>query len=447
MTSLMWRTRREQCDDEPGRWPSGRPRTGAAKGADVRALRDLQRWVDTRPLLVDAGLAAGFLLAGLVAVAADLQVLGRAEPGWQPPSPLILIGIPVLTCVPLAWRRRRPLRTLVVVSGGFLLGRFLDHPDVDVALFAVPVAVYSAAAYGHRGRGKVLAAVTVGCLMELAYELFTDIDAYSGLVVAQAFDLAYNSAVFLVPWALGASMRVQRERGTELAVAAEELQQRRDADARRAVAEERVRIARELHDVVAHHVSVIGVQAGAVRHFLRHEGSPILDSLSGIERSSRLAIQELQRTLTLLRESSTDPASRSPRLAEIKDLLTTVSSPGLEVRLREDGPPRDLPASVESTAYRLVQEAVTNALKHSRAGLIEVRLSRHVDELEVTVCNDRAPRSDVGAMAPSPSGPAGHGLVGMRERVALHGGSLQAGPVGEDGFRVHAVLPVSAEDR
>jgi signal transduction histidine kinase len=217
-----------------------------------------------------------------------------------------------------------------------------------------------------------------------------------------------------------------RERRVQLA------ERERDVAAREAVVEERARIARELHDAVAHNVSMIVVQAGAERRVV--EG-PTREVLVTIEQIGRSALTEMRRLVGMLRADAAEPLAPQPGLADLQTLVTQVREAGLPVELRVDGEPRELPVGIELSAYRIVQEALTNALKHAGEASAFVRVHYGPDSLELEIVDD-------GAGAPAPETGGGHGLVGMRERVALYGGRLDAGERPSGGFAIRVLLPI-----
>ena len=218
-----------------------------------------------------------------------------------------------------------------------------------------------------------------------------------------------------------------RERRAELA------ERERDVAAREAVVEERARIARELHDVIAHNVSMMVVQAGAERRLL--ERGSTQEVLESIEQIGRGALTEMRRLVGMLRSDADDPLAPQPGLDDLPTRVTQVREAGLPVELRIEGEQRELSAGVELSAYRIVQEALTNALKHAGDARAEVRVRYGPDSLELEIADDGA-----GAAAHASSG--GHGLVGMRERAALYGGRLDAGRRASGGFAVRVVLPI-----
>ena len=225
--------------------------------------------------------------------------------------------------------------------------------------------------------------------------------------------------------------RVVGDRERRAQVAEREL----DVASREAVVEERARIARELHDVIAHHVSMIVLQAGAERRVLEQSESSSREVLETIERSGRSALTETRRLLGMLRGGDDQPLAPQPRIGDVPSLISQVRAAGLPVELVIDGEQRELPAGIELSAYRIVQEALTNALRHAGDANAHVSISYRPEALEIKVADD--------GQESAAARPGGHGLTGMRERVALYGGRLDAarGPGG--GFVVHVTLPVT----
>jgi signal transduction histidine kinase len=236
-------------------------------------------------------------------------------------------------------------------------------------------------------------------------------------------------------WWFSDAVRIARERQVQLAARTLQLEKERELNARRAVLDERVRIARELHDVVAHHVSLMGVQAGAARRVLPRDPARAEEMLNAIEATSREAVTELQRLLGFLRRDGDDSLAPQPSLQHLHGLLTQMQEAGLPVALNLEGDARPLPPGVDLSAYRIVQEALTNTLKHAGPARAVVTLRYDTRALDIEV-------SDDGADPPNGSPQGGNGMLGMRERVALLGGWLQAGPQPGAGFRVRAHLPL-----
>jgi signal transduction histidine kinase len=230
-------------------------------------------------------------------------------------------------------------------------------------------------------------------------------------------------------------MRTRRQLTDELTARAEAAERAQVVEAERAVADERARIARELHDVIAHTVSVMVVQAGAARRMLQRDPARAADAIGRIEATGRDALTELRHMLSLLRDDGDAALEPQPRIGQLDELVTTMEDAGVPISLAVDGPLDDLPAGVALSAYRIVQEALTNVLKHAgptRAVAVEV--SRRDDELAIAVRDD-------GQGAASGDG-QGRGLIGLHERVALLHGSFHARPRRGGGFEVVATLPV-----
>jgi signal transduction histidine kinase len=231
-------------------------------------------------------------------------------------------------------------------------------------------------------------------------------------------------------WLLGDNLRTRRAYLSELEARAERLEREQEESARRAAAEEQARIARELHDVLAHNVSVMVVQAAAANDVFETQPQRARQALRDIERTGRSALTELRRLLGRVRQTDFAP---QPGLSGLEALVDGVRAAGLPVTLRVEGELDDLPAGLDLSAYRIVQEALTNAIKHAGASAAEVRVRRTADEVELEVVDDGA--------GPSGNG-RGQGLIGMRERASLLGGEVEAGPKPGGGFRVRAKLPL-----
>jgi signal transduction histidine kinase len=309
----------------------------------------------------------------------------------------------------LWWRRTRPeLVMAVTLAAG--LGYHLIVPEIVVP-FAALFAVASLAA-ARPPRASLLG--LAGLLALVAANLFT----------STVEDTAFTMGLAVGAWALGEAVRNRR-------VAIEE-------EARRAVSEEQARIARELHDVIAHSVSVIVVQAAAADDVFDERPDQARAALRSIERAGRDALAELRRLLGAVRPGlGAGPGDPQPGLDRLDELAEPLRAGGLRVVVRREGAASPLPAGVELSAYRIVQEALTNTLRHARATRAEVTVRYGSDAVEVDVRDD-------GRGAPEDHGGGGHGLVGMRERVSLLGGTLEAGASPGGGYRVHARLPLEA---
>jgi signal transduction histidine kinase len=253
-------------------------------------------------------------------------------------------------------------------------------------------------------------------------------------------DGIFTTLLFSVVWLAGFVFASKREEAREAAERATRLELEREERARAAVAEEQARIARELHDVVGHSVSVMTVQASAVRRLLRPDQEREREALLVVEQAGREALAEMRRLVGVLRRPEEAPAlAPQPSLQHLDRLIEQAREAGLPVDLRIEGEATQLPAGVDLTAYRLVQEGLTNAMKHARASQAEVVVRYGDGAVELLVSDDGAGVTDGGGGVDS----GGHGLVGMRERVAVYGGELEAGPRPEGGYALRARLPIS----
>ncbi|WP_411699960.1 sensor histidine kinase [Conyzicola sp.] len=373
----------------------------------------------------------------------------EADPTLHPaPMWLSAIMIAALT-VPLAWRRRYPEVVAVAVSVAFFLTPTFRVPEMLFANISLFIAIYTVGAWSRHRRAATITRILIiiGMFVWIGVQLLLTVDdpdtlpGFSRSGVFSAFaswaliNVLTNLLYFGGAYYFGSTaFRSARERA-ELEDRTAELAAERERSAQQAVALDRVRIARELHDVVAHHVSVMGVQAGAARRVIRTDPAQASESLATIESSARSAVDELHRLLTTLRESDSDDASRSSStrgLDQLGDLVEECSAAGVPATLQIVGEPRPVTSLVGFTLYRVTQEALTNVRKHAGPrATADVRL-RYLEsgvELEVT---------DTGQGTGLRSAGPGHGHVGMRERVAAVGGQLEVGPRARGGFLVRA---------
>ncbi|HEX2312638.1 MAG TPA: sensor histidine kinase [Thermomonospora sp.] len=362
-----------------------------------------------------------------VAVAVLLAVWALAEALPAGPDPLWAeIAFALVTTTPLVFRRHAPLPVLAVIVTALLVrAATAEGPPATVAPFpAILVAAFSAALHVRAPwRAAVAWAVAVGGMTgAIGLQFYaTRPDLGSALVM-----------VFFVTGAWTAGWLLRR-REIQLDAAEEHTREQ----AREAVAAERLRIARELHDVVAHSLSIIAVNAGAARELSRPHPERARDHMDAVAGTAREALVEMRHLLEALREEGDEPLTPQPTLDRLPHLVEQARANGLPVRLVELGGRRSLPAGVELTVYRVVQEALTNVRRHAGAPDTEVRVRYGGTELDVEVVN--AP-----GQARAPAGPPGHGLVGMRERARLYGGALHAGPAQDGGYAVRLRLPVEA---
>jgi signal transduction histidine kinase len=355
-----------------------------------------------------------------------------------PPGTLALgYGLVLLHTLPLAARRRFPGAVLALSVASGLAFAAVSLPPFFLGP-AILVAVYSVAVYGSRWVALAgLAVAELGlAAVQLTQGRFEEPLAW--LVWVQ-FALIFGAA-----WLLGLFAHNYRAYAARLEQRTAELEQAREALARRAVTEERLRLARELHDVVAHAVSVIAVQSGVGAHVADSRPGEVGKALAAIEATSRAALTELRRLLGVLRQDGEPQASLTPApgLANLEGLLAEVAEAGLAVRLRVEGAPSPLPAGVDLSAYRIVQEALTNVVKHAGPARAQVVVGYRDQDVRVEVTDDG--QGTVASVSDGRAG-TGHGLIGMRERVQVFGGDLDVGPCPDGGFRVAARLPLAAD--
>lgn len=390
-----------------------------------------------RTLRVDAALTTALLgLSWLsVFIAHDI---GGAEVAARIPEwaeyPLLAAMI-----VPLAWRSRAPLLVLTIVGALSLLTFALQVPDSWGPTVGLFLALYSAGAQSRdRWRDPLRAATVVATMIVVAAQLLTQSD-YVGfdLLLLGGYAVAVNVGYLAAAWLLGDAARTRGDDQRELARRAEQLAAEQHERARRAVLDERVRIARELHDVVAHHVSVMGVQAAAARRRLDGGTAAVAEPLAAVEQSARDAVSELQRLVGFLRDTSPSDREADAPQPTLDDLDRLLAGCGLPVTRRRVGVARDVPASVALSAYRIIQEALTNVLRHAGVVPTTVVLTYAPADLQVEVVNAH------GGPQPDARG-SGRGVVGMQERAALLGGALTHGVTAGGGYRVVATLPTTS---
>ena len=369
-------------------------------------------------------------LIALGAVASALIVLFSADADNAPTSPL-WFAVPAIAIVvlPLLCRRRFPFAAPASV---WVIAAALSF--IDGRLVVLPITVYVAgmvAAYllGNLPDGRQACLGLAVTLVAITIIVVNNPDHAAG-------DYALP-ALFAIAWLAGFALRSRAAHAEAAEQRAMWLEQTREQDARRAIAEERARIARELHDVVAHSVSVMTVQTSAVRRLLTPEQEKERHALLTVEQTGREALAEMRRLVGVLRSDVHEAPALAPQpgLAEVGTLVAHAKETGLQVDLQIEGQPVRLPAGIDLTAYRLVQEGLTNAIKHASAEHAEVRVRYASGHVEVEVVDDGR-----GVNGRSSSG--GHGLLGMRERVSIYRGDLDVGPRAEGGFRLRARLPV-----
>ncbi len=406
----------------------------------AKSSRRHPRWIDgaVAAVLLVAGVTEtyGFVeLGAQVAQARGLQV--------ETASFFTITALTMAMVAPLVWRRRAPLTVLGLISAVQLVSTVVFKlPITSATIVTLLVAVYGASVYGAprwRTPLRIVALMTLmagGAYEIISSERLEDLGITTARIFFTVSSVMIDLFIFGLAWVLGDVVRIRRVREAELETRTAQLEIEREENARRAVLDERVRIARELHDVIAHHVSVMGIQAGAARRIMHAQPDRAAQALTGVEAASRQAVAELHRMLGFLRQhNDVDTLGPLPGLGLLQDLVDQMTHANLTVEVDIDGEPRAVPTSVDLSAYRIVQEALTNTLKHANATAAVVTLCYRSDAVEVGVVDD-------GRGAGSNERRQGNGLVGMRERVALHNGRFQAGPRPEGGFGVHATFPL-----
>jgi signal transduction histidine kinase len=387
-------------------------------------------------LRLDVALALALAVVALV----PLWVVPASAGGREPDILANLLALAMT--LPIAFRRRWPVAVLAITVLATMLAT-LTGPSSGVGL-GVLVATYSVAVHADRRQSVVALTLTMVAVAVVVTLILASGD--SGLPPA-AYPIAFVVVWIIVGavWLLGDLVRSRGEAVEELRQRNAELEAEREENARLAVADERARIARELHDAVAHSLSVMVVQAGAARRALEtaepggeEAAERARSALATIEATGRDTLGEMRRVVGALRPSGDEPYEPQPSLDELDRLLTTVREAGLPVELVIEGEARTVPRSIDLSAYRVVQESLTNTLKHAHAASARVRLRYGGDALDVEVTDDG--RGAAARLLEAPH--RGYGLAGMRERVAMVGGEIVAQPGPSGGFVVRARLPL-----
>ena len=342
--------------------------------------------------------------------------------------PIAGVILAPISTAPIALRRYRPLAVLAVTASAETLLLIIDKQNQFPV--GVIVALYTVASRCER---PVSLRAAKWVAAPIAFGVIVNNGVHAGRVIPEL-------AVFAIAWVIGDNLRTRRAYLAELETRAARLEREREERDERAVAEERTRIARELHDVIAHNVSVMVVQASAGEEVFESDPARARESLASVAATGRAALGELRRLLGVIRaeeDAGTAPSyAPQPGIEHLSELVRQVGETGLAVELAVLGQARELPEGVGLCAYRIVQEALTNTLKHGGASRAEISLRYVEDALELQVTDD-------GRAAPVAGGDhGGHGLIGMRERVALFGGELAARPRASGGYEVRARLPL-----
>jgi signal transduction histidine kinase len=371
--------------------------------------------------LFDVALAVGLLVVKLVTLATAVQ----------PGGGLVSYALAPFWTLPLAWRRRFPVGVAVAIASADVVevaaSGFHNSIVFLAAFLLVPYSLATHATSAARMVAGLLALIAAGGVSQAAQPAPHSPEAWTSTIAGDA-------ALVFVPFLVGLAQRQQRLRAEALEQLSVQLEREREERARTAVAEERTRIARELHDEVAHAMSVIAVQADAAEGALGHDPALVERPLLAIRETARGALADMRRVLGGLGGDERAELAPDPGLARLGVLLEQTRAAGLEVELRTEGVPTALPPALDIAAYRVLQEGLTNVRKHAAARRVEVVIRYRRDSIDVEVTDD--------GDGSGPGGGTGRGLTGMRERVALLGGQFVAGP-SSVGFALRVTLPLT----
>ena len=370
------------------------------------------------------------VLIVIAAVESALEVAFRDDPAAPRTTAWFAVPAIAIVVLPLLARRRFPFgapAALWLLAAAF---SFVDGRLLVFALGTYAAGLFAAALLGNlrdERQARLGLALVIGAAVIIVYN---DPRHAAG-------EYIFIPAVFALGWLAGFALHERSEQAEAAEVRATQAERERDAASRIAVAEERARIARELHDIVAHSVSVMVLQVGAVRHQLPEADAPQRQALSGVEETGRTALAEMRHLLGAMRRDDDDlELAPQPGLDNVDSLLDEVRRAGLPVALHVEGEPFALPRAIDLSAYRIVQEGLTNALKHARASQADVTVRYGAAEVQIDVRDD--------GRGTSKSDGLGHGLVGVRERVKIYGGEMSASSADEGGFLLSTRLPLAA---
>jgi signal transduction histidine kinase len=382
-------------------------------------------------------------LSVLLLVSGLSSILTIGHNARHPHNTALLIAALCLAVVALPFRQRHPVGTLVVVAAAVVTGTFLGQGLAGTPIVALPI--YSVATLRGR-RSSMVAALVVGAAFLAALGIAALIKPAGSSITS--IDATDNLIAVAVAWFLGDSVRSRRAYVAGTALQAEQRQRLEVEQAQKSLAEERLHIARELHDIVAHSLSVIAIQSGVGGHVLDEQPEEARKALAAIETTSRSALNDLRRVLGVLRSDEPDEPSLvpAPGMAELDGLLDQCRAAGLNVSFHQHGRSVPVSPSLDLSLYRIIQEALTNVTKHAGTARASVDITYEDDAVIVSVVDEGALHRNGAVLVPDDGGSAEshHGIVGMRERTAMFGGSLSAAPRAGGGFEVRARLPITA---
>ncbi len=380
--------------------------------------------IQRRNYQIDAAMAAAMFAVAVLSLTGAPDVEGVRS---LDPFAYALIAAQTLT---LAWRRRYPVTVLVVVVGAFVVERGMAYPS-SWAVFGIAFALYTIGEQLTRRRALIVGGVAIGIIVT-----WTAVGVLVYGLPASFVVTVFGFVTF--PFVLGFEARRRERRALALEARAVRAEIESEHETTEAIRLERLRIARELHDVVAHEVTVMTIQAGAARSVMDTDPEQAAEAMRTVEDAGHRALSEMRRMLGVLRTGSDGDLSPQPGMASIDALVAQTAAAGLDVHHEVTGDPEVVPASIGLNVYRIVQESLTNVAKHAGPGA-HVNVSITIDErvLEIDVTDDGRGAADaLGANG------SGRGITGMKERAMLLGGELTAGPRAGGGYRVHATIPV-----
>jgi signal transduction histidine kinase len=380
----------------------------------------LSQWFrGVNPWAIDAVMGTLFTGLGLVGL------FTKTNPADHYRDPDALAVLLALFCaVPYFFRRRAPLAVFLISVSALVLLSIRDYPSQAQAQTLI-VGTFTVGSHSA-GIKRATAVAAIG----LSFLII----AIAGIPETNGGNLISSIAIFMASYFFGSTVRNRRLYMQQLEERAATAELEKDEEAKRAVANERLRIAQDLHDVVAHSMGVIAVQAGVGAHVIDNDPAEAKKSLEAIATTSRSTLTEIRRMLGVLREDEAAQYAPAPGLADLDRLVSDVGAAGLDVNVETEGDSTNLPPGVDFTAYRIVQESLTNVLKHAGPAHAYVRLDFEPTTLRIEVCDDGR-----GVNGRAQAG--GHGLLGMRERVGVYGGEFDAGPRAGGGYRVAVTLP------
>ena len=393
--------------------------SGGATGGTVRRVTSAAVPVRVRQAL--AGRSADPALAIALVVFAELDVFISSD--WRGPAAANAVVVAAMA-LSLAWRRRRPLTVLAVVIGGYVgLSLAFGASQTWSNVFLIVTGVYSAVAYG--GEPLLAAALSTAGIV---------VGALTDPLIHSFGDAVWGPSLVVLTVGAGFAGRSIRARTSALEDRADALDREEQRRAAEAAAEERRRIARELHDIISHSLGVVVLQAGAAERMLGRDPARAQEVLESIRANGLEAIGEMKTLLGLMDSGPRSTREPQPSLSDVDGLVSRMRDAGLDVSLAVEGQHRALPAALELSAFRVVQEGLTNSLKHAGGAHVRAVLRYGKDELEVEIADD-------GAAVANGAG-SGRGLAGMRERVEIFGGRLAVGPQPGGGWMLHASFPL-----